>query len=177
VNAATHGPKIPLAAHNPSDQRTGRYLPSPPDPRGDEIRLPTSTSGTDEPLAPVEHRGLGAVASSHLGGVGFRPGDCTPCTRRLTAHRPQRRCQASAAGRARKAEVPFGNMQHGRLVNRSRDLFSGTCSKIPRGRCGFERGPPWDRSVVRPWRPAARRVGAAKCGWGYWHWGRCFPNW
>jgi hypothetical protein len=23
-----------------------------------------------------------------------------------------------------------------------------------------------------PWRLAAHRVGAAKCGWGYWHWGR-----
>jgi hypothetical protein len=35
-------------------------------PAHDHIGLPSAAAGTDEPLAPIENAGVGAVASSHL---------------------------------------------------------------------------------------------------------------
>jgi len=48
------------------------------------------SSGTDEPLAPVENRGLTAVLPGHLGGVGPDLTAGIPCTRRSAGRPPQR---------------------------------------------------------------------------------------
>ena len=40
-------------------------------PGHDHIGLPFAATGTDEPLAPIEDAGVGAVTERHLSGVGF----------------------------------------------------------------------------------------------------------
>jgi hypothetical protein len=44
---------------------------SSPGPGHYHVDLPSAALRTDEPLAPIEDAGVGAVPSSHLGGIGF----------------------------------------------------------------------------------------------------------
>jgi hypothetical protein len=44
---------------------------SPVGPGHDHIGLPSAAFRTDKPLAPIEDTGVGAVPSSHLGGIGL----------------------------------------------------------------------------------------------------------
>src|SRR5580704_2863292 len=44
---------------------------SPPRPGQHHVVIPAAAPGTDEPIAPIQHRDAGAVALSELGRVGL----------------------------------------------------------------------------------------------------------
>jgi hypothetical protein len=80
------GPQEPPLRRDPADGlggSTDRLAPvrdlgqrsplSPLRPGYDHIDFAAAAFGADQPLAPIDHGRFGAVASSHLGGVGLNP--------------------------------------------------------------------------------------------------------